>query len=141
MLRLYRCNITDGNADTLIAALTANGRAASLEATAAIRWGIKWNLAVDELEPDLRDALLDALDDSAPAFAPLRAALEQSATTAPRRHRFAHRVHNPKRRHCECLSDCWCKRTSWGRALRWYIPVRYHSSVSACVAPQSEVAS
>ncbi|HWH54189.1 MAG TPA: hypothetical protein VNT04_01295 [Gaiellaceae bacterium] len=39
------------------------------------------------------------------------------------------RIHNPQGRECGCAPECWCKRTSWGRALRWYLPKR-HFSVS-----------
>jgi hypothetical protein len=41
------------------------------------------------------------------------------------------RIHNPGGRECGCLEECWCKRTAWGRALRWYIPKRHHGGVSA----------
>jgi hypothetical protein len=40
------------------------------------------------------------------------------------------RIHNPRGRECGCLPDCWCKSTTWGRALRWYLPKRHHSAVS-----------
>ena len=140
MLRLYGCAITRGDAERLVAALTSSERAASLEAASAIRWGARWKLAVDELEPDLRDALLDTLGDPAPGLVGLRAALEQSANDERSWRRLSRRLYNPRRRQCECLSDCWCKRTAWGRRLRWYIPGRYHSSISACVAPDREPA-
>jgi hypothetical protein len=134
VFRLYGCSITDNDADRLVAALTANSsRAASHEAAAAIRWGTEWELTAEQLEPDLRDALLDALAtvDASAGLVQLRDVLERSALTEPKRHRLARRLHNPRRRHCECLSDCWCKRTTWGQMLRWYIPSPYHSSISA----------
>ncbi|MDQ2910156.1 MAG: hypothetical protein M3R39_03950 [Actinomycetota bacterium] len=37
------------------------------------------------------------------------------------------RIHNPRGRKCGCLAECWCQRTSWGRALRWYLPKPHHS--------------
>jgi hypothetical protein len=40
------------------------------------------------------------------------------------------RIHNPRGYECGCLPECWCKRTAWGRALRWYIPARHHTPVS-----------
>jgi hypothetical protein len=138
VLRLYGCVVTRDDAEHLVAALIASERAASLEAASAVRWGTEWNLAVGELEPDLRDALLDALAEPPPGLVQLRAALEQSAASERGWRRLSQRLYNPRSHHCECLSDCWCKRTTWGRMLRWYIPGRYHSSISACVASESE---
>lgn len=40
------------------------------------------------------------------------------------------RLHNPHRRECGCLPECWCQRTAFGRALRWYVPKSHHSAVS-----------
>jgi hypothetical protein len=142
VLRLCGCSITSDDADRLVAALSTNRRAASQEAAATIRWGTEWKLTADQLEPDLRDALLDALELVEPSagLVQLRAALEQSAPTEPKRRRVSGRLHNPRRRQCECLSHCWCKRTRWGQALRWYVPSRYHSPVSASPAPQHEAA-
>jgi hypothetical protein len=36
------------------------------------------------------------------------------------------RMHNPHGHVCACLPSCWCKRTVWGTAVRWYVPVRFH---------------
>jgi hypothetical protein len=36
------------------------------------------------------------------------------------------RVHNPRGRACACLPTCWCKRTTYGYLVRWYIPGRFH---------------
>jgi hypothetical protein len=41
------------------------------------------------------------------------------------------RVHNPTGRTCGCSDDCVCRRTTIGRALRWYIPGRLHSGPTA----------
>jgi hypothetical protein len=40
------------------------------------------------------------------------------------------RLHNPKGRRCGCPSECICQRSRIGRALRWYIPGRFHTPVS-----------
>ncbi|MBA2359259.1 MAG: hypothetical protein H0V84_12635 [Actinobacteria bacterium] len=37
------------------------------------------------------------------------------------------RLHNPSGRDCGCAAECWCKRTAWGAALRWYLPLRHHA--------------
>jgi hypothetical protein len=37
------------------------------------------------------------------------------------------RIHNPSGRECGCLPECWCQRTGWGRALRWYLPKSHHT--------------
>ena len=51
------------------------------------------------------------------------------------------RVHNPKQRLCGCPPECVCQRSAIdgdgapeersaiGRALRWYIPGRFHTPV------------
>jgi hypothetical protein len=36
------------------------------------------------------------------------------------------RLHNPGGWECNCDPSCVCKRTRVGRALRWYIPPRFH---------------
>jgi hypothetical protein len=36
------------------------------------------------------------------------------------------RLQNPGNDACACLSDCWCKRTKIGYALRWYTLRRWH---------------
>jgi hypothetical protein len=36
------------------------------------------------------------------------------------------RIHNPRNWLCNCDPTCVCKRTRIGRALRWYIPERFH---------------
>jgi hypothetical protein len=35
-----------------------------------------------------------------------------------------HRIHNPRNRHCGCAPDCWCRRTTIGRAVKWWFPAR-----------------
>ena len=134
MLRLYGCSITPEDAERLVSALQANGSHGSLEAAAVIRWGVSENLSTDELEPGLRVAILEVLDDPAvpPGLDCLRRALLLEGGSKSTRARITRRFHNPKRRDCGCLSDCWCKRTAWGRALRWYVPARLHTSVSPC---------
>jgi hypothetical protein len=32
------------------------------------------------------------------------------------------RVHNPRNRECGCDVDCWCRRTTVGRAVKWWFP-------------------
>jgi hypothetical protein len=39
--------------------------------------------------------------------------------------RLRERIHNPRNLECRCDPDCWCKRTSLGRALRWWFPARW----------------
>ena len=34
------------------------------------------------------------------------------------------RIHNPRNRECGCDADCWCRRTSVGRAVKWWFPAR-----------------
>ena len=36
------------------------------------------------------------------------------------------KIHNPRGWECHCDANCVCKRTRIGRALRWYIPARFH---------------
>ena len=36
-----------------------------------------------------------------------------------------HRIHNPHNRECGCDGDCWCRRTSIGRAVKWWFPARW----------------
>ena len=132
MLTLCGCEITTANADQLIEALTDAGTHASVEAAAAIRWGIATHANVDDLEPELCRAILDALDDAAPDLSGLRDALTSASPPVSRRARTVHWLHNPRGRACGCLDDCWCKRTVWGRAIRWYIPQKRHTSVSPC---------
>jgi hypothetical protein len=38
---------------------------------------------------------------------------------------FAQRIHNPRDRECACDPDCWCQRTSIGRAVKWWFPARF----------------
>jgi hypothetical protein len=136
VLSLYGCEITREDADRLVDALVDRETAASLEAAAAIRFGSAARLSAEELEPDMRDAILSVLDPPLPGLAGLRRALKRAERRArierspPRR--VARRVHNPRCRHCLCLSDCWCRRTRWGRVVRWYIPARLHTSVEPC---------
>jgi len=35
------------------------------------------------------------------------------------------RLHNPHNYECACDPDCWCRRTTLGRAVRWWLPARY----------------
>jgi hypothetical protein len=39
------------------------------------------------------------------------------------------RVHNPSGLRCGCPPECICQRSVVGRALRWYIPGRFHTPV------------
>ena len=34
------------------------------------------------------------------------------------------RIHNPANRECGCDPDCWCRRTTLGRAVKWWLPAR-----------------
>lgn len=34
------------------------------------------------------------------------------------------RVHNPRNHECGCDADCWCQRTTLGRAVKWWFPAR-----------------
>jgi uncharacterized glyoxalase superfamily protein PhnB len=40
------------------------------------------------------------------------------------------RLHNPRGRECGCLPECWCKRTTVGRLVRWYLPRSHHTSAT-----------
>jgi hypothetical protein len=40
------------------------------------------------------------------------------------------RLHNPRAQRCGCPPECICQRSEIGRALRWYIPGRYHTPLS-----------
>ena len=126
------CAIEENEAEWLVEALHADGSAPALEAAAAIRWSTDGHLAVHALEPELRAAILGVLDDSAPGLVDLRSALFSTAERQPIRRRILTAVHNPMGRTCQCLSDCWCRRTAWGRVMRWYVPARRHTSVSPC---------
>jgi catechol 2,3-dioxygenase-like lactoylglutathione lyase family enzyme len=35
------------------------------------------------------------------------------------------RIHNPHGYVCACDPDCWCRRTAFGRAVKWWFPARY----------------
>jgi hypothetical protein len=35
------------------------------------------------------------------------------------------RIHNPRNRGCGCDADCWCNRSSIGRAVKWWFPARW----------------
>jgi len=35
------------------------------------------------------------------------------------------RLHNPRNRECGCDPDCWCRRTTLGRAVKWWFPARF----------------
>jgi hypothetical protein len=39
------------------------------------------------------------------------------------------RLYNPSGRRCGCPPQCVCQRSALGRAFRWYIPVRFHTSI------------
>jgi hypothetical protein len=125
--------LSDADAERLAAALDESGRAVAAEAAAVLRWSGRTDVDSTALEPELLDALLAALDrvEPTPGLEQLHAALVRSARSEPRRRRLARRLHNPRLRSCECLSDCWCKRTGWGRAIRWYVPGKLHSPLSA----------
>ena len=129
---LYGYELTPEDGDRLVAALTDAGTHASLEAAAAIRWGEAVEVPVDDLEPELCRAILDVLDRATTDLEPLREKLSGEAAPPQRRTRLIRFVHNPRRRACGCLDDCWCKRTAWGRVIRWYVPQNRHTSVSPC---------
>jgi hypothetical protein len=129
---LYGHELTSGDGGRLVAALTDAGTHASLEAAAAIRWSKAMDVPVDDLEPELRRAILDVLDRARGDLEPLRERLAREALPPPGPTRLVRSLHNPRRRACGCLDDCWCKRTVWGRAIRWYVPQRHHTSVSPC---------
>jgi len=130
---LYGYELTAEDGERLVAALTDAGTHASLEAAAAIRWSEAMDIPVDDLAPELCRAILDVLDRATANLAPLRERLAREAVPPhPRTRRLLRSIHNPKRRACGCLDDCWCKRTAWGRVIRWYVPQKRHSSVSPC---------
>ena len=136
MLSLYGCEIAPEDADRLVDALLERETAASLEAAAAIRFGSAARLTAEALEPDMRAAILGVLEPPLPGLAGLRRALKRAERRArtehSRRRRLVRRVHNPRAHTCLCLSDCWCRRTRWGRVVRWYVPARAHTSVEPC---------
>ena len=35
------------------------------------------------------------------------------------------RIHNPHNYECGCDPDCWCRRTTIGRAVKWWFPARW----------------
>lgn len=35
------------------------------------------------------------------------------------------RIHNPHDYECGCEPGCWCRRTTIGRAVKWWFPARY----------------
>ncbi len=35
------------------------------------------------------------------------------------------RIHNPHDRDCACDRDCWCRRTTIGRAVKWWFPASW----------------
>lgn len=129
---LYGHHLTPEDGDRLVGALTDAGTHASLEAAAAIRWGEATGVPVDDLEPELCRAILDVLGRAGTDLESLRGRLTRAAIAPRRRTRIIRSIHNPRRRACGCLDDCWCKRTLWGRAIRWYVPQKRHSSVSPC---------
>jgi len=59
----------------------------------------------------------------------------ESEITSMRR-TILERIHNPSGRRCGCPPACWCKRTAWGRALRWCLPRRHLSIAPAWKGPQ-----
>lgn len=34
------------------------------------------------------------------------------------------KLHNPRNRECDCDPDCWCNRTAFGRAVKWWFSGR-----------------
>jgi hypothetical protein len=36
------------------------------------------------------------------------------------------RIHNPGLWECNCVPECFCRRTRLGRAFGWYVPPRFH---------------
>jgi catechol 2,3-dioxygenase-like lactoylglutathione lyase family enzyme len=40
-------------------------------------------------------------------------------------HALLQRLHNPHGYQCGCDPDCWCRRTTLGRAFRWWFPARW----------------
>jgi hypothetical protein len=40
------------------------------------------------------------------------------------------RLHNPSDRRCGCPPECICQRNRIGRLFRWYIPGKYHTTLS-----------
>ncbi|MFL6016533.1 MAG: VOC family protein [Gaiellaceae bacterium] len=40
-------------------------------------------------------------------------------------HALLQRLHNPHGYTCGCDGDCWCRRTTLGRAFRWWFPARW----------------
>jgi hypothetical protein len=129
---LYGYELAPEDGERLVAALTDAGTHASLEAAAAIRWSKAMEVPVDDLEPELCRAILDVLDRGTSDLEPLRERLAREAVPPHRPTRLLGFLHNPRRRACGCLDDCWCKRTLWGRVIRWYVPQNRHSSVSPC---------
>ena len=123
--------LTPEDGDRLVAALTDAGTHASLEAAAAIRWGEAMDVPVDDLEPELCRAILDVLDRASTDLEPLRERLSREAAPPQRRTRLIRSIHNPRRRACGCLDDCWCKRTALGTR---------HPLVRPAEAPQLRVA-
>jgi hypothetical protein len=35
------------------------------------------------------------------------------------------RIHNPQNYECGCDPDCWCRRTTIGRLVKWWFPARW----------------
>jgi hypothetical protein len=58
VFELCDCRLEADDSDRLIRALRAEGSAPSLEAAAAIRWGIAGNVQSAGLEPDLQATIL-----------------------------------------------------------------------------------
>jgi hypothetical protein len=134
MIRIAGCELTSVDVEQLVTALSSSDRALAHEVAAAIRWGAGADLDTDRLECDMRNAILEAvatLDAPRLGVVQLRTTLEQSVLAEPKLHRIKRRIHNPRRRECECLSDCWCKRSVLGQMVRWYVPSKYHSPLSA----------
>lgn len=36
------------------------------------------------------------------------------------------KLHNPRAYTCDCLPECFCKRSKIGHTLMWYVPERFH---------------
>ena len=40
--------------------------------------------------------------------------------------RILARIHNPGLWECNCVPECFCRRTRLGRTFGWYVPPRFH---------------
>src|SRR5262249_4143870 len=44
------------------------------------------------------------------------------------------RLHNPGAYVCDCVPECWCKRSRIGHLIMWYVPSRFHRRPSDAAA-------